>query len=471
MSSGCVPKHIRPQSEVLRAEDFGLKKTNGKFSRTIWPTLDWWKVFGDKQLNLLVQEGIANSSDLRAAEARIRQANAIAGSVESELWPSLNGTAEFSRSRTSLYGRGNGAWSKLYDAKISSYFELDIWGKNRAALKAAIGRLKSKEIERYATQLSLAHSIVQAYINLDQLYSELAIQQEMLETYKSLLELTRQRYFADLDSLVSVKQALAAIPATRAEIASLRESLELTRNQFVMLVGKGPDRGLQIEEPSINYADITMVPDNLPAELLGHRPDIVANRWMVEAKSYDVRVSKAEYYPNINLSSFIGVQSLGFSNLHKRNSYEFSVGPAFSLPIFDAGRLDSNLADAISSYDLAVENYNAGLTGALQDLADQLTSLKWLKERLKEQGEALKTSQESADLALAQYGAGLVSYLQVISTQSVVFSQKLLLSQLTSRGLSLYAQLNRALGGGYSPDNLPLVSDISSNLLEPRNER
>ncbi|OTF02086.1 TolC family protein, partial [Pseudomonas aeruginosa] len=122
-------------------------------------------------------------------------------------------------------------------------------------------------------------------------------------------------------------------------------------------------------------------------------------------------------------------------------------------------------------YDLAVENYNAGLTGALQDLADQLTSLKWLKERLKEQGEALKTSQESADLALAQYGAGLVSYLQVISTQSVVFSQKLLLSQLTSRGLSLYAQLNRALGGGYSPDNLPLVSDISSNLLEPRNER
>ncbi|MBN0189485.1 TolC family protein, partial [Pseudomonas aeruginosa] len=116
-------------------------------------------------------------------------------------------------------------------------------------------------------------------------------------------------------------------------------------------VGKGPDRGLQIEEPSINYADITMVPDNLPAELLGHRPDIVANRWMVEAKSYDVRVSKAEYYPNINLSSFIGVQSLGFSNLHKRNSYEFSVGPALSLPIFDAGRLDSNLADAISSYD------------------------------------------------------------------------------------------------------------------------
>ncbi|MBN0091533.1 TolC family protein, partial [Pseudomonas aeruginosa] len=113
--------------------------------------------------------------------------------------------------------RGNGAWSKLYDAKISSYFELDIWGKNRAALKAAIGRLKSKEIERYATQLSLAHSIVQAYINLDQLYSELAIQQEMLETYKSLLELTRQRYFADLDSLVSVKQALAAITATRAE--------------------------------------------------------------------------------------------------------------------------------------------------------------------------------------------------------------------------------------------------------------
>ncbi|MBN0077398.1 TolC family protein, partial [Pseudomonas aeruginosa] len=151
--------------------------------------------------------------------------------VESELWPSLNGTAEISRSRTSLYGRGNGAWSKLYDAKISSYFELDIWGKNRAALKAAIGRLKSKEIERYATQLSLAHSIVQAYINLDQLYIELAIQQEMLETYKSLLELTRQRYFADLDSLVSVKQALAAIPATRAEIASLRESLELTRNQ------------------------------------------------------------------------------------------------------------------------------------------------------------------------------------------------------------------------------------------------
>lgn len=476
--AGCVPASIKPQSKLTQPEELQAGRAFGgaKISAADWPSQNWWEAYGDAQLNALVEEALADSPDLRAAAARVRAAEAVVGAQSAALWPDVTGSVSSSRGRTPRYSTypppAAGVWSRLNEAKISGSYELDFWGKNHAAVEAALGRAKASEVERYAARLTLASSIVQAYINLYQYQDELDIRRRLLKTEEDVLDLTHRRVVAELDSQIDVKQAQAAIPANRAQIAAVEESLELTRNQIAMLLGKGPDRGLSIEPARLKAAETVSIPSALPADLLGRRPDVVAQRWQVEAAGRDIDVAKAEYYPNVNLSAFFGLQAVrGWKYFFRRQSYEFGFGPALSLPIFDGGRLDANLSSSDAAYDLAVENYNQTLTAALQDIADQLTSIRWLRERLDQQQQAVQTARDAMDLTRKRYAAGLATYLQVLSTQSDVFNQQLQLSALQVRGLALQADLSRALGGGYVPELSVREPIAASNDREQNHER
>jgi NodT family efflux transporter outer membrane factor (OMF) lipoprotein len=172
----------------------------------------------------------------------------------------------------------------------------------------------------------------------------------------------------------------------------------------------------------------------------------------VEASGHEIDVAKARFYPNVNLTSFIGMQSLAFDTFNDRSSRILGFSPAISLPIFEGGRLRGNLDAQDAAYDMAVENYNQTVVDALRDIADQLASLRWLKERLSEQNEAVATAQAASDLVNKRYGAGLATYLQVLATQNATLAEQRRLVDLQSRGLSLQANLSRALGGGYRPE-------------------
>ncbi|CAN7759657.1 MULTISPECIES: TolC family protein [unclassified Variovorax] len=145
------------------------------------------------------------------------------------------------------------------------------------------------------------------------------------------------------------------------------------------------------------------IPSVLPAELLGRRPDVVAQRWRVEAASHEIEGAKARFYPNVNLSAFVGLQSLGFDVFTEGGSRILGVGPAISLPIFEGGRLRANLASQNAAYDIAVEDYNQTLVNALRDISDQLSSIRWLRERIDQQQDAVQTSNEAAELVNKRY--------------------------------------------------------------------
>jgi NodT family efflux transporter outer membrane factor (OMF) lipoprotein len=220
------------------------------------------------------------------------------------------------------------------------------------------------------------------------------------------------------------------------------------RNQLAALLGKGPDRGLALERPKVRAQPIAL-PSRLPADLVGRRPDVVAQRWRVEAARHDVAAAKAQFYPDINLSALVGVQSVDLAKLLDSGSAIPSVGAALRLPLFAGDRLRGNLAAKDADYDLAVEQYNQTLVDALREVVDQLASLRSIDAQRSEVQAALDTAEQAYELAVARYRAGLGGLLQVLVAETQVLDQRAASAELRSRELDRGIDLLRALGGGF----------------------
>jgi NodT family efflux transporter outer membrane factor (OMF) lipoprotein len=201
--------------------------------------------------------------------------------------------------------------------------------------------------------------------------------------------------------------------------------------------------------------------------LLGRRPDVVAQRWRIEAATQDIQEAQARFYPNVSLGAFVGLQSLGLGELLNAGSRVLGIGPAISLPIFDGGRLRANLGARQAEFDAAVEQYNATLVAALHDVVDQLVSLQWLQRQAREQDEALRLAERAYALAQQRYRGQLASYLQVLAAESQLLVQRRGVIETATRQRELRLNLIRALGGGSLPgpslDPLAGSNPASSN--------
>ena len=454
--TGCASmKGVGSQAAVDDANRLATAKSfaGTGLSPAAWPRIDWWKQFDDPQLDRLIEEALADSPTLRVAQARVRQALAFATTARAGLLPRVDGDAELTRERFPEHGLipppFNGSWETQAQLQASLGYEFDLWGKNRAAYDSALGEAKAAEVDAFAARLMLSVNVAEAYVQLQRAYMQLDVAEHTLDQRNQIYKLTRDRFDAGIDSRLDVKQAEAALPATREQIAQLHEAIDLARNQLAALLGKGPDRGLSIERPAAAALGPVQLPSELPAQLLGRRPDIVAQRWRVEAARKNIDVAKAEFYPNVNLNAFIGLQSIGLPGFLQAESRTLGVGPAITLPIFEGGRLRGNLAGRDAEYDVAVETYNRTLVDALRDVVDQLTSFRSVDEQTKQQKLARAMVQEAYDLALLRYREGVGNYLEVLSAESQLLAQESLDVDLRARELTLSINLARALGGGF----------------------
>ena len=275
----------------------------------------------------------------------------------------------------------------------------------------------------------------------------------MLKEREHILALTQQRVTARIDSAVELKQAESMVPAAKLQVAQIDETIELTKAELAALAGQGPDRGLRLMRPTLHETRASLLPSNLPAELIGRRPDIVAQRWRVEAAGKDILVAEAQFYPNISLTGLIGLQSLGFANFGVAGSRIGGVGPALSLPIFDGGRLRSNLAGRGADYDYAVEQYNATVIEAVRDVVSELVSLRAIEQQRVLQRASLATADQAYALALQRFQGGIGNYLQVLAAQLQQQASRRQQSDLDMRAIDLDIGLARALGGGYVPQS------------------
>jgi NodT family efflux transporter outer membrane factor (OMF) lipoprotein len=423
-----------------------------------WPSDGWWTAYADPQLERLIDEALAGAPNIAVAEARLRRAQALAGIAQAATLPQVSANASISeqkQSRNYLSPRSATpeGWNDYGRATLDFSWELDFWGKNRAALAAATSEADASAADVAQARLVLATSIAAAYAELARLHAALDTANAALEVRSKTAELFRQRYANGLETLGSVRQVESRRAAAQADVLSLDEQLGLQRNRIAALMGAGPDRGLDIARPRVDLARPMGLPAQLPAQLLGRRPDIAAARMRAEAADKRIDQARASFYPNVNLVAFIGYQSLNLSKLAKTDSGVGSVGPAISLPIFDGGRLRGQLRSTETDQAEAVANYERTMVQALQEVADAALSQKALGGQIGRTDESVGAAREAWRIQNNRYEGGLATYLDVLSAEDSLLSSMRVLSDLQSRSFALDVALVKALGGGYSITN------------------
>ncbi|MDW3687030.1 efflux transporter outer membrane subunit [Cupriavidus sp. CV2] len=419
-----------------------------------WPSLDWVDQFKDPQLRALVDEAVKDSPNLQAAFARVEASRAMADATRSALYPHVDFEGSLVRQRfsqTDLF-EGTplaGSWQNQSRLQAGLSYDFDFWGKNRKALEAALSDDRAAEAESQASRLILTTSVARTYARLAAVYAQRDVAERAIAQRRGLSDLSRDRLNAGLDTQVETTQARGTVASAQTDLLRVDEDILLARNQLAALLGKGPDRGLAIQRPTILAQSTPLLPDNLTIDLLGRRPDLVAARWRVEATSKDIEVARTEFLPAVTLSAFAGVASLDPSNLLMGISRTFGIGPAISLPIFEGGKLRANLKGKYAQYDLAVANYNQALVDALRETADTVASIRSVDTQITAQREALALAERAYSLSTIRYKAGLGTQLTVLNAESNVLQQRRLATDLQARRLDLQMGLMKALGGGY----------------------
>jgi NodT family efflux transporter outer membrane factor (OMF) lipoprotein len=289
---------------------------------------------------------------------------------------------------------------------------------------------------------------VRNYIQLWYDYLVLDQVRASLQQREKILEITRRRHAAGLATAIDVTTVETTLPAGRREQEQIEEAIALLRNQLAALIGKGPGDGESITRPGLALRDGVGLPGTLPAELVGRRPDLAAQRWRVEAASQGIAAAKAAFYPNINIVAFAGLQSLGFSKFLSAGSMVRGVTPALSLPIFEGGRLRSQLGAQSAAYDAAVEQYNATLVHALLEVANTVTQMQSVETQRQLATQALASARQAHALADRSFRAGITDSLTVLSARLVLLGEEQQAARVELQRLDNYASLMAALGGG-----------------------
>jgi len=454
--SGCAsfPDRISSKAHLIDPNQLNTGNTLKSSAKlpAAWPSQQWWTSYADPQLDRLVAAATAGNPTIRIAHARVDKVKALSGIARSALFPSLRGGASFTREQFTENQfipppyAGNWAWDNL--AALEFSYDLDFWGKNRSSLAAALDSVQVAAAEAQEVQLALQTAVVRSYVQLSLQFVLKDIAQTTLKQRQEILDITRKRLAAGLATEIELRQAETPIPAARAELERICESIELLRHQLAALAGKGPGDGEGIARPTLSFDLPVRLPEVLPADLLGRRPDVVAQRWLVEAAGKGIEAAKAAFYPNINISAFAGWQSLNFAKFLSPTSLIEGFAPAISLPIFEGGRLRSQLGAATADYDIAVESYNSTLIKALENVADQVTILRSLETQHTESTRSYSLATRAYDLALRGFRAGLTDYLSVLNAQTQTLVEAQRKAQVEARFLDAYAALMQSVGGG-----------------------
>lgn len=420
-----------------------------------WPAADWWRAYNDPQLDAWIEAAQAGNPTLVAAQARVRQAQSMAGVARAAESPQINGNLSIERQHwpdNVYYGPGPLADATTWDntGTIGLSYHLDLWGKDKNATERALDLAHASAADERAAQLELEANVVRAYIGMSMDYALLDIAQATLQQQQQILDLANRRLKGGLGTQLEVSQAQTPIPEYERQIDALEESIALARNQLAALAGKGPGAGDSITRPALSLSAQAGLPSALPADLLGHRPDIVAARWTVAAQARGIDVAKANFYPDINLLASIGGYAAAgplFQFLRSANG-SWTGGPALSLPIFDGGRLRSELGVSDAGYDVAVEQYNQAIVGALKDVADQVVRLRSLQTQESDAERSVAAARKNYDLSKAGYKRGLTDYLNVLIAQNQLLHAQEGVARIQAQRLGAHASLMTALGGG-----------------------
>lgn len=436
-----------------------------QLSPTAWPAQDWWVGYGDPQLTALIEEALKNNPSLDQAQARAKQAQAVADAVNAGRLPQSNFDAGITGAYLSKknpiypeYAIGTFAWSKSLTADFS--WDMDLWGGKRASWEAALGRSRAAEIEAHAARIELSVNVARAYVHLGYAFAQKDVADAELERTSRSLEITRKLVAGGLETPQQEHLADSQAAGAEQQKVAAERAIDAARSSLSVLLGQGPDRGLSIERPHLVDRGPAVLPEKLPVDLLGRRADLVAARWEIEAATLDVKSAKKDFLPNVSLSAMAGFIAVGGStSVLQLPARQYVFGPALSLPIFDGGRRRAHLAVADASYDAMVARYNGLLIGALNDVSDQVSALTSVRQQIVLEKRSVEDAQKSWDDAMLAYRGGLKGPLTPLTSRQQLLTAQQRLALLESQQADISIRLIEALGGGF--DGAADVAEIN----------
>jgi len=455
--AACAPiPNLGPRPQPLTAAQVQADKSLPGTPGAVWPGDDWWKGWGDPQLDALIAEGLANSPDVATALARFRRAGAMAEQAGAARLPraDLQGNAGLERQSLNMgfppqfqafLPQG---WNDGGQVALNVGFDPDLWGRNRAAYAAARSEQQAAALEARQARLALTVGIASAYVDLDRLYAERDVRQRQLESSTQIVKLTSERQANGLENRGGVALTAADLSTARVNLAAAEQALALRRNQISALIGAGPDRGLALARPRLAPPQARPLPEAVTTELVSRRADVIAARSRVEAAASRIGVARADFFPSIRLGALIGFQSLGLDLLFNKNSMMGTVGPAISLPIFHGGELQGRYRGARADYDEAVAGYNRTVLMAYQQTADAVTSSQLAARQLGEARAGESAAREARDLMQARYKGGLATAIDVLIADDRLLRARLSVIALEDALRNADVATVRALGGG-----------------------
>jgi NodT family efflux transporter outer membrane factor (OMF) lipoprotein len=430
-----------------------------------WPAGGWWRQWNDPQLDTLVEDAAEGNPGLRAVEERIDAARfqaQIAGAAE---LPQLDAGGSFERRRYARYTTpappgGTTVWSNSIQADLS--YDLDLWGKSRAIREGALDNVRAIAADARFAQVELQTAVVRSNVQLSLQYSLLDVYRAVQTEQQRTLDIATRRWHAGVGSRLEVSQAQTQLAMSTTRVQQAQQQLALACIGIAGLAGKGPGYGDALRRPALALSVPVNLPASLPAELIGHRADVVAGRWRVLEADKGIDAAHADFYPDINLLATASLGSAatfgGFFNFLNSDGMGHGVGAAISLPIFDGGRRRGNYGVAVSSRDAAVDAYNQSVVNAMQGVAVQVVSLRSLEQQQASVESTLDSARKSFQLADTGYRSGITEFLNVLAAQNEQLQQEETLATIEAKRLDAWALLMKDLGGGFAsapPDSVP----------------
>ncbi|WP_299698072.1 efflux transporter outer membrane subunit [Hydrocarboniphaga sp.] len=467
LAAGCVtvPK-TAPAVAAVSPQQLGLSQ-----QRMMSVDKQWWKGFGDSQLDSLIEEAFAHSPSLDEAIARVRraQAQALAAGAGSQPQLTLDGneirqrlSENYTAPPKDLHiGAGGGGVYWIGELGLNLGWDLDFWGRQASLLQAASSQAYAAELDRASARLALAGSIAQAYVDLYRAYALADVAADAQTQRESLLRLAQSRLHAGLDTAVEVKNAEALVPQARLARLMAENQRDVAVHRLAALAGHGADWYDRIQRPQLKLDTALPLPDALPMDLLAHRPDVIAAKARIDAATADRAAAKAAFYPDISLRAFAGFQAVGLDKLLDSNSAAYGVGPAIHLPIFDAHRLEAGYLGATAEIDGTVSQYNDTVLGAVRDVSDALSRGDSLMRQRVESEQSLVAAQAAYDLAKSRYKSGLTSQLTVLNAETQLLGLRAATVGIDANLVIARVTLLLTLGGSFEPPADTAAADNS----------
>jgi NodT family efflux transporter outer membrane factor (OMF) lipoprotein len=466
--SGCMvgPRYVKPTAPLAPAykeagPDAYKENANWQVAQPADTAKrgEWWKIFGDAELNSLEPQVAANNQNLRAADARFREARALIRFNHASLYPTV-GTTPFAgglrdstnRPYFNVSGaRGNGVGDIQLPVDLS--YEIDVWGRVRRTVSAAREEAQASAGDRQTVLLSLQAELAVDYFEARSADAQEKLLNDTVKYYEEAYRITNNRFEGGVAPKSDVDQAQTQLEAARVQARDITLQRAQFEHAIAILLGQPPASFTLTDVPL--DARPPLIPPGLPSELLERRPDIAAAERRVAEANDRIGIARAAFYPTISLSGSVGVESVSFASLFNPASLLWSIGPTLSQTIFDDGRRSSVSEQANASYDETVADYRQTTLTAFQQVEDNLIALRVLQQEAENQHQATLAAQSAEQIFNNRYVGGLDTYLQVVTAQTTALNNERNDIDIMRRQMDASVLLIKALGGGWNVTDLP----------------